>query len=83
MIINEFSIIIVASKRLRVGWGEKEKGSTVILNSNYYHGNYATILNSRNTIIIMEESNILGFTIHAHCITKSIKLNKYNLYASC
>ena len=28
MIINEFSIIIVASKRLRVGWGEKEKGLT-------------------------------------------------------
>jgi len=31
MIINEFSIIIVASKRLRVGWGEKEKGPTMVI----------------------------------------------------
>ena len=31
MIINEFSSIIVASKRLRVGWGEKEKGPTMMI----------------------------------------------------
>ena len=31
MMINEFSIIIVASKRLRVGWGEKEKGPTMMI----------------------------------------------------
>ena len=30
MIINEFSIIIVTSKRLRV-WGEKEKGPTMMI----------------------------------------------------
>ena len=30
MIINEFFIIIVASKRLRVEWGEKEKGPTMM-----------------------------------------------------
>ena len=31
MIINEFSIIMVSSKRLRVGWGEKEKGPTMMI----------------------------------------------------
>ena len=31
MIINEFFMILVASKRLRVGWGEKEKGPTMMI----------------------------------------------------
>ena len=31
MIINEFFIIIVASKCLRVGWGEKEKVPTMMI----------------------------------------------------
>ena len=31
MIIDEFSIIIVASNRFRVGWGEKEKGPTIMI----------------------------------------------------
>ena len=31
MITNEFSIIRVASKRFRVGWGEKEKGPTMMI----------------------------------------------------
>ena len=67
MIVNKFSIIIVASKRLRVGWGEKEIGPTMMIALECYHGNYVTILTSRNTIIIMAESNILGFTINTVC----------------
>ena len=31
MIINEFSIITVAIKRLRVGWGEQEKSPTMMI----------------------------------------------------
>ena len=59
MIINEFSIIIVARKRLRVGWGEKEKGPTMMIALDY-----TTILTRSNTPIIMAESNIQGITIH-------------------
>ena len=58
MIIIEFSIIIVASKRLRVGWGQKKKGPTMMI---------ALELMSwqlYNTTIIMAESNILGIITH-------------------
>ena len=64
MIINEYPIIRVASKCLRVGWREKEKGPTMMIALELYHGNFATILTSWNTTIIMAESNILGITIH-------------------
>ena len=64
MIINEFSIIMVASMRLRVGWGEKEKGPFMMIALELSSWQLSTILTSRNTIIIMAESNILGITIH-------------------
>jgi len=31
MVVGQFSIIIVASMRLRVGWGEKEKGPIMMI----------------------------------------------------
>ena len=31
MIINEFFIIMVASIRLRMGWGEEEKGPIIMI----------------------------------------------------
>ena len=40
------------------GMGREREGS------NYDYCNYATILTSRNTTIIMAEINILGITIH-------------------
>ena len=80
MIINEFSIIIVASKHLRVGWGEKEKGPTMMIALNYYHGNYATILTIRNTNIIMAESNILGIITHTVLISNMNSHPEYIIF---
>ena len=60
--------------------GREREGSKYGSHSNYYHGNYATIFTSHNTIIIMAESNILGNTIHTVSIddkqTKSYVLYK-------
>ena len=44
-----------------MGWGEKEKGPTIIMA-------IMPPLTSSNTTIIMAESNILGITIHTVCI---------------
>ena len=68
MIINEFSIIIVVSKSLRVGWGEKEKGPTMMIALKLLSWQLCQILTSRNTTIVMAESNILGIITHTVCI---------------
>ena len=68
MIINEFSIIIVASKS---GVGEEKEGSNFDDCTQTIIMDYATILISRNTIIIMAESNILGNTVHTVHINTS------------
>ena len=59
---------MVASKHLRVGWGEEEKGPTMMIALELLSWQLCHYITSHNTTIIMAESNILGIITHTVCL---------------